>query len=317
MFPWYWCLLPLICLNCAGSSSGSNKDISWINGTIGHPLLLQPSQGFPKDYSIVTLKKTGEANKKKKLLSYNVIAKKEIFNSMEARIRFNENSSSVEILKIEKEDAGMYEISIEEEVTEHVFELHLNVYEKISNSSVELIHSPQNDSCLITLNCKVQKGDGVTYSWRQDHRNLNHKSSMLDITLNRENATNSYTCRATNPVSEDYITVTPWLGCNITAVVIPRHWISVLFTALISVAAVLLCLVLIIWKCHVRRKGKRCQRVQPEPEPEPVLNAVNTIYGVIQKAQDLAPPCSETTDESHTVYALAGQMATNRNTARH
>ncbi|KAM4663690.1 signaling lymphocytic activation molecule-like [Discoglossus pictus] len=302
------CLVILASLDFAGSTFGTNKETFRITGTIGKPLLLKPGVP-PSNFSSLLLKSMPNIHSRQKLICYNAAtSQKTVYNSSlgDKYYGFNKSKGCFEIISMRKEDEGSYELVIAKGPVEIIYYLQVEVYEQISNISIQLTQHPQNNSCIIILNCTVQRGDGVSYSWSQDQKTLSYNSSVLQITQTTDNNSSVYTCRAHNPVSKESTDIKPWVGCNVT----PAQSKQFPVVILVSTSVVVLCIILlcIIIKCYSRKKGKHIMECQDDVQaPEPTQPHISTIYTSVQKTEVREGPKSPT-HASSTIYELAGQM---------
>ncbi|XP_053561137.1 signaling lymphocytic activation molecule isoform X2 [Bombina bombina] len=219
------------------------------------------------------------------------------------RYRFNEEHGTLEIIKTKKEDEGEYELVVLTSGLENVNNLHIEIYELISNLSIDMTQNQENASCLITLNCTLQSGDRVTYSWIQNQEVLNTNSSVLQITVTSDTANSTYTCKASNPVSENTTVATPWMKCNFKTEQTKHSFL--VYAVVITVVALLFFLLIILWRHYSKKTGKHVLNSQgPAPREEPEPQAVNTVYSTVQKPQ---PPISPV-QTTQTVYELAGPV---------
>ncbi|OCT69246.1 hypothetical protein XELAEV_18040558mg [Xenopus laevis] len=269
------CLLLLLLLSLdygCTSYNGQDNEYKTIKGTIGKPLDLP--------YNITNqthwLKKFIDKGRTK-ILQYDP---KNQPVSAENQFTFNAKKMEFKILKVRREHEGHY-IIIEDGPTEFdIAKFHIKVYEPITNVSIRQTENPMNDSCLITLNCTTLGGDDVMYNWTRNQEYLQHNSSILEITLTPNSANISYTCRATNPVSQGFASIIPLESrCNINPGETGHNhnfgWCNSIGR---SYADITYCHV------HISAKRERSYPVpEPHPEPEPAQREITTIYSTVQK----------------------------------
>ncbi|XP_068109616.1 SLAM family member 5-like [Hyperolius riggenbachi] len=188
--------------------------------------------------------------------------------------------------------------------------------EEIASLRIDISHSPQNDSCVVTMNCVLQGGNYVTFSWTRDQEDLHHNSSILVIPVTRQNANSTFSCKAQNPVSSNWSRITLQQHCKPIAEPYINNNI-IIYIATCSTIALLLVATLIIGILSRRyciAKGKSImqttdqQQRQPHPVSQPVTlpvaefgQHVHTVYAKVHKKESLD-------NIPNTVYALAGPM---------
>lgn len=82
--------------------------------------------------------------------------------------------------------------------------------EAVSHPSIEILRwASVNGSCTATLNCTVERGDSVSYSWgSRDASGLcTHNGSLLHLSYPLKNTSITCTCTASNPVSSRVVTI--------------------------------------------------------------------------------------------------------------
>ncbi|OCT69247.1 SLAM family member 9-like [Xenopus laevis] len=278
------CLLLLLLLSLdygCTSYNGQDNEYKTIKGTIGKPLDLP--------YNITNqthwLKKFIDKGRTK-ILQYDP---KNQPVSAENQFTFNAKKMEFKILKVRREHEGHY-IIIEDGPTEFdIAKFHIKVYEPITNVSIRQTENPMNDSCLITLNCTTLGGDDVMYNWTRNQEYLQHNSSILEITLTPNSANISYTCRATNPVSQGFASIIPLESrCNINPE--ERQDIIIISVGAILLVVLMLILLTVMYIYRPKEKGsfsldpQRSYPVpEPHPEPEPAQREITTIYSTVQK----------------------------------
>eukprot|EP00079_Xenopus_tropicalis_P038226 XP_017951997.1 PREDICTED: signaling lymphocytic activation molecule-like [Xenopus tropicalis] len=164
--------------------------------------------------------------RRKKILQYDPQNKnKSVFDA--DLFRFNVSKMEFEIVKVQREHEGRYIITEDGDTEFDLAKYYIKVYEQISRVSIGLAENPINESCVITLNCTTQEGDHVMYNWSQNQKYLKHNSSVLQVTLSPSTANVSYTCRASNPVSQGVSSITPLVArCSTTPVDSVDNYIS-------------------------------------------------------------------------------------------
>ncbi|KAM8921498.1 signaling lymphocytic activation molecule-like [Pelodytes ibericus] len=273
-----------------------------VSGSLGKPLILPA--GELKNISKVFLKrKKGDTNTK--LLGYDLESKKHILNHTNYH-SFSETDGTVIFVGLHRDDEGEYQLVKEIGVKELIRYVNIKVYEEITNISVTGIQNHQNDTCAVRLTCMVGAGDNVTFSWSRNGQDLNHNSSMLQLSLSSGNVTDSYTCTAKNPVSELHIGVKPMMECTAQE---EQGWrINDIYMAcgLTLVGLILLSITFILFR--LLNKQKKMGRFSLNSQ-----ETVPTVYASVQRAQitchaNTAPQPVPVTEVHMTVYELAGHF---------
>lgn len=78
------------------------------------------------------------------------------------------------------------------------------------------------NTCQVFLSCWVSNTSDITYSWRQERttdgdaelHSFFSNGQLLSVSLGLGDQDVAYTCIASNPVSWDTATVTPWESCH-------------------------------------------------------------------------------------------------------
>ncbi|NWU95917.1 SLAF1 protein, partial [Upupa epops] len=127
-------------------------------------------------------------------------------NYMKERTQFHKLDFSLEIQNTSWQDRHLYEYIISEGSEEKVWQVLLEVYEPVSNPTIEILSwALANGSCTFTLNCTVERGDRVSYSWSsQDSSSsalCSHNGSFLHLSYLMETESITCTCTASNPIS--------------------------------------------------------------------------------------------------------------------
>ncbi|NXK44191.1 SLAF1 protein, partial [Chauna torquata] len=120
--------------------------------------------------------------------------------------RFHLANFSLEILNTKRQDQQLYEYIISKEEKEKVWQIQLEVYEPVSDPSIQVLSRMlANNSCTVTLNCTVARGDNVSYSWAGLEASASspcaHNGSLLHLSYDPNNASLACACTASNPVS--------------------------------------------------------------------------------------------------------------------
>nr|XP_014345905.1 PREDICTED: SLAM family member 5-like [Latimeria chalumnae] len=121
------------------------------------------------------------------------------------------------------EDKGDYKVQLVMEQNQTTIFYNLQVYEHVSTPVrvVNTSSASHSGTCNVTLNCSVETGSQVQYSWssedgavRDVFQHLSVSGAVLHLTLKPEDYSKSITCTASNPVSKESASVTLWSYCN-------------------------------------------------------------------------------------------------------
>ncbi|XP_031748207.1 signaling lymphocytic activation molecule-like [Xenopus tropicalis] len=314
------CLLFLLSLHYGSTDyNGHDKEYETIEGTIGKPLDLPANITKPNQKH--WLRKMMDDGRRKKILQYDPQNKnKSVFDA--DLFRFNVSKMEFEIVKVQREHEGRYIITEDGDTEFDLAKYYIKVYEQISRVSIGLAENPINESCVITLNCTTQEGDHVMYNWSQNQKYLKHNSSVLQVTLSPSTANVSYTCRASNPVSQGVSSITPLVArCSTTP---EERWDTLLIVVLAILLPALVLLVLIgkyiqVY-CATEKGSFSLDPQRPHPVPGPVpepVQTTHTVYATVQKGSfSLDPqrphpvpgPVPEPVQTTHTVYATVQKV---------
>ncbi|KAK6469023.1 SLAM family member 5-like [Huso huso] len=123
------------------------------------------------------------------------------------RLQLVNNTDSLRINNLQKSDSGFYQV--EDFGTRFLKKFQLTVYNPVPEPHVKKMDGSVelgNRTC--TLLCSVGGPSGVTVSWMIDGKSLN--TTQLKLT---QGYNVTYTCVASNPASNQTVTVTPSNYC--------------------------------------------------------------------------------------------------------
>ncbi|XP_032060183.1 LOW QUALITY PROTEIN: CD48 antigen-like, partial [Aythya fuligula] len=128
-------------------------------------------------------------------------------------------ASTLKISSLQKNDSNIYWMYLEDKASkEHTYSIYLKVYDVVPKPTVRAIVNGDNpERCDVTLECWVQLED-VTYEWMPASRVVqgsNSTNSTLPLSFNPSLET--YTCRASNPMSSSSAQLTRRHPCSWTA----------------------------------------------------------------------------------------------------
>ncbi|NWU33814.1 SLAF1 protein, partial [Hylia prasina] len=82
------------------------------------------------------------------------------------RLRFHSRDFSLEILNTSRDDQRLYEFSVSKGEEEEVWQVQLDVFERVSRAGVRVLaRDVSNGSCRLALRCTAERGDRVSFSW--------------------------------------------------------------------------------------------------------------------------------------------------------
>ncbi|XP_054033491.1 CD48 antigen [Dryobates pubescens] len=119
-------------------------------------------------------------------------------------------NNSLRISPLRKNDSSTYQVYLEQEQGEvHVESIPLRVYDRVPKPSLRVrVSKAEPELCSATLECEVEPEEelgGVTYEWLSPRRPL-LAGAKLQVAFNPSLET--YTCRASNPVSSSNASLT-------------------------------------------------------------------------------------------------------------
>lgn len=105
--------------------------------------------------------------------------------------------------------------------------LHLKVYDAVPKPEVQVFTAATEEAqllntCQVFLSCWAPNVSDITYSWRREGtmdfngelHSLFSNGQVLSVSLGLADKDVAFTCLASNPVSWDMTTVTPWESCH-------------------------------------------------------------------------------------------------------
>ncbi|XP_072284288.1 signaling lymphocytic activation molecule-like [Pyxicephalus adspersus] len=284
----YFFIICFIAYSCFGLLSACSDSVIRLNGTLGQRFTFQ-SVPFEPESESLTLQLT-DKNKRESLLIYNQRLREPTI-SPDARFTYNKEKSSFEILQLQRENQGRYDITIKNGRSEISCKYDLKVYEKITNVVINITQNVQNDSCIVTMDCFPRTGDNVTFSWTNDQMNFTHNHNRLTVYIPNDNTTRTYHCHVENPVSKSSHEVnlkTYFELCSKTAAKsVDYSYLIFLIIGLFVIVEI----VAILIKKRLNRKKIGKLHIQPQspprlpPNPEETVTSLNTVYAVVQKKE--------------------------------
>uniref|UniRef100_A0A8C3C0X7 Ig-like domain-containing protein n=1 Tax=Cairina moschata TaxID=8855 RepID=A0A8C3C0X7_CAIMO len=129
-------------------------------------------------------------------------------------------NNTLKISCLQKNYSNTYWVYLEDEVgKEYYYSVYLKVYDVVPKPTVRAIVNGDNpEHCNVTLECWVQLED-VTYEWMPPSRVIpvGSHSTKSTLPLSFNPSLETYTCRASNPVSSSSAQLTRRHPCSWTA----------------------------------------------------------------------------------------------------
>ncbi|XP_040859110.1 CD48 antigen [Ochotona curzoniae] len=201
---WEWCLALELLLLPSVLLEMNTQDLD-VTAVSGSNVSLCVSN-LPSIYKQLTWFNTT----KQKLLEWEPGKVKYFDTKSRNRITFDPQSSALNISDVREEDSNTYLVRIlKEGGTEHEWRIHLRVLDPVPNPCINIEKKKEMDNCYLTLTCMAESQSAVKYTWYDDSRLLSQEleGNVLNITVNSQNYSNSYTCQVKNPVSAKNSTV--------------------------------------------------------------------------------------------------------------
>ncbi|KAM4013462.1 SLAM family member 8-like isoform 3-T3 [Anomaloglossus baeobatrachus] len=129
------------------------------------------------------------------------------------------------IENLELKDTGLFTCQmVDTKGHMRLHRFHLTVYEVVVKPEVQVYTSRGTMGCSVFLACNTSTGSNVTYRWMTDtgqgqplnrSYTLHDDSRLLNIILTPSDQEVSFTCIATNLVSQEETIIAPWTPCFI------------------------------------------------------------------------------------------------------
>ncbi|XP_015453323.1 SLAM family member 9 [Pteropus alecto] len=125
----------------------------------------------------------------------------------QGRVSFLDPSYSLHISNLSWEDSGPYQaqVNLRTSLISTTQHYNLRIYRRLSEPRITVNSEiSEEGSCNMSLTCSVEKaGLDVTYSWmsQEDSNDTAHEGSVLHTFWRPGDNALSYTCRASNPIS--------------------------------------------------------------------------------------------------------------------
>ncbi|KAM5129457.1 signaling lymphocytic activation molecule-like [Mantella aurantiaca] len=288
------CIICFVARSCFGLAPQCDDSVSELKGTLGEPFLFE-RVALELKYDSLTLQQANK-NTRTKLIIYSQTS--DVSNkSYNEGYRYNQDKAAFEILELQRKDQGMYEIMVNYGSKDTFCIYDLKVYEKITNVSIKVTHNLQNDSCVVTMDCVLQSGDNVTFSWTEDQKDLHQSSRSLIVHIANDNSSSNYSCRAENPVSSGSSEVCLMNLCSVTSAESVIHF-DLKFLLIGLLGLILIVIVGILIRKRLKQKiGNLPIRCSPQqmnlspniPSETVEAEPISTVYLNVQKKVSSTP----------------------------
>ncbi|XP_002715269.1 CD48 antigen [Oryctolagus cuniculus] len=197
-------LLPLVLLE----TSVQDHLVHRLMAVSGSNVSLQIPENLSEKYKQLTWFNTT----KQKILEWEWESDKTKYfrSKFETRITFDPQSGALNISDVRKEDSSDYLVRVlMASGTEREWKIPLEVFDPVPKPVIEAKQIKKVDNtCYLTLSCTVPD-QSVNYEWYGDSGPLpqEFQRSVLNITLNPQNFSKSFTCQVSNHVSSENATV--------------------------------------------------------------------------------------------------------------
>ncbi|XP_051042245.1 signaling lymphocytic activation molecule isoform X2 [Phodopus roborovskii] len=267
------------------------------------PLTNQINKSINKSVRILVTMATSRGSKtNKKIVSFD-LAKGDYPDHLEDGYRFQPENLSLGILANRRENEGWYFVSLEENVSVQQFCMQLKLYEQVSTPEIKVLNKTQetkNGTCSLMLACTVKKGDHVAYSWSDEAGthllSPTNRSHLLYVTLSHQHHDSTYSCTASNPVSNRSRIFDLWQECGRES----SESSSWLPHAAVLLGVIIVIILIPTTVIMLKKQGKR--NCQP-----PVEENSLTIYAQVQKSGPVEEKLDALTDQDPctTIYVAA------------
>ncbi|XP_021506280.1 SLAM family member 8 [Meriones unguiculatus] len=202
------------------------------------------------------------------------------------RVQLHDNLS-LELGPLETGDSGNFSVLMVDTGGQTWTQtLHLKVYDTVPKPEVQVFTAATGEAqplntCQVFLSCWTPNTSDITYRWRREGpmdfdrepHSLFSSGQVLSVSLGLGDKDVAYTCIASNPVSWDMVTVTPWESCHHEAASGKTSYKDVLLVVVPISLFLILAGLLGVWHrgpCSGKKKDACADRGVPETENPPV-----------------------------------------------
>lgn len=215
---WIW----LLCLQTWSEATEREADSSKVlNGILGESVTLPVNiEDGQKINNIAWTSKSSVAFVTPKNKGHEVTVTQDIYKG---RLEVTNQTYNLIIRNLRMEDAGTYKADINEENREKTITkiYRLQIYSRLAKPKITKSSIPSlNNTCNVTLTCSVEEEEkNVVYSWSPS----GEESNVLQIFHSPMDQKLTYTCTASNPVSNNSDSVTVQQPCTDSPSFHPYH----------------------------------------------------------------------------------------------
>ncbi|KAG8509920.1 CD48 antigen, partial [Galemys pyrenaicus] len=115
----------------------------------------------------------------------------------------------LQIFNVQKEDSSIYILKLKDEKgVEESRKIQLEVFGPVPKPVLKLENIKNSGNyCFLNLSCVVSD-PSVSYTWYEKNwHQLEHRHGVLEVTVNQQNYSDSYTCSVSNPVDNKTDTI--------------------------------------------------------------------------------------------------------------
>lgn len=211
---WIWFL-------CLQTWSEATEREEVLNGILGESVTLPVNiEDGQKIKNIAWTSKSSVAFVTPKVGGHEVTVTQDIYKG---RLEVTNQTYNLIIRNLRMEDAGTYKADINEENREKTITkiYHLQIYSRLAKPKITKSSIPSlNNTCNVTLTCSVEEEEkNVMYSWSPS----GEESNVLQIFHSPMDQKLTYTCTASNPVSNNSDSVTVQQPCTDSPSFHPYH----------------------------------------------------------------------------------------------
>lgn len=211
---WIWFL-------CLQTWSEATEREEVLNGILGESVTLPVNiEDGQKINNIAWTSKSSVAFITPKVGGHEVTVTQDIYKG---RLEVTNQTYNLIIRNLRMEDAGTYKADINEENREKTITkiYHLQIYSRLAKPKITKSSIPSlNNTCNVTLTCSVEEEEkNVVYSWSPS----GEESNVLQIFHSPMDQKLTYTCTASNPVSNNSDSVTVQQPCTDSPSFHPYH----------------------------------------------------------------------------------------------
>lgn len=242
---WIWFL-------CLQTWSEATEREEVLNGILGESVTLPVNiEDGQKINNIAWTSKSSVAFVTPKEGGHEVTVTQDIYKG---RLEVTNQTYNLIIRNLRMEDAGTYKADINEENREKTITkiYHLQIYSRLAKPKITKRSIPSlNNTCNVTLTCSVEEEEkNVMYSWSPS----GEESNVLQIFHSPMDQKLTYTCTASNPVSNNSDSVTVQQPCTDSPSFHPHHGVLPRGLAALSLL-MLIPVVALLFHLYKRRRA--------------------------------------------------------------